>query len=154
MKGWLIAVLLLLGACTLPVLAQSSRVITQDDVNAVAERMYCPVCENIPLDDCGTATCAAWKDEIGAMLARGFTTQQIIDDFVQRYGEKVVGVPQDATLRLLSWSLPVIGVFGALLLALATFSRWHKRKNEPPLAVAAPEAGDDAYRQLFEQDVR
>ena len=37
---------------------------TDDEVNAIAEQLYCPVCENVPLDVCGTQACADWRDEI------------------------------------------------------------------------------------------
>lgn len=29
--------------------------VTADQVNAIAKKLFCPVCENIPLDTCGTA---------------------------------------------------------------------------------------------------
>ena len=47
----LVALLSLVIART--ALAQSD-VPTDDEVNAVARQMYCPVCENIPLDVCPT----------------------------------------------------------------------------------------------------
>jgi cytochrome c-type biogenesis protein CcmH len=31
--------------------------ITDDQVNAIAKQMYCPVCENTPLDVCPTQAC-------------------------------------------------------------------------------------------------
>ena len=30
---------------------------TDDDVNAVAKQLYCPVCENTPIDVCPTQAC-------------------------------------------------------------------------------------------------
>ena len=35
-----------------------------DDVNRVARQLYCPVCQNIPLDVCPTDACAKWRDTI------------------------------------------------------------------------------------------
>ena len=32
--------------------------VTDDQVNAIAHDLYCPVCENTPLDVCGTQACA------------------------------------------------------------------------------------------------
>ncbi|MFN3309334.1 MAG: hypothetical protein ACK44E_09010, partial [Anaerolineales bacterium] len=31
--------------------------ISDDEVNAIAKYLYCPVCENVPLDVCGTQAC-------------------------------------------------------------------------------------------------
>ena len=67
----LIIVLALLFA--LPALAQDTppidpdidtSAITDDQVNAIANQLYCPVCENIPLDTCGTLACEDWREEI------------------------------------------------------------------------------------------
>ena len=41
-----------------PALAQDAPV-TDDEVNEVARDLYCPVCENTPLDVCPTQACAA-----------------------------------------------------------------------------------------------
>ena len=35
---------------------------SDDEVNAIAEQLYCPVCENVPLDVCGTQACADWRE--------------------------------------------------------------------------------------------
>ena len=57
-----IFLLILLFVLSIPVtgFAQGSDP-TDDDVNAVAKQLYCPVCENIPLDACGTAACEQWR---------------------------------------------------------------------------------------------
>src|SRR5689334_22330752 len=68
--------------------------VTDDQVNAVAERLYCPVCENIPLDVCGTQACADWRQEIRGMLADGMTSDQITAAFAQKYGQRVLASPQ------------------------------------------------------------
>ena len=39
--------------------------------------MYCPVCENIPLDVCPTDACIQWRQEIGVQLADGKTPDEI-----------------------------------------------------------------------------
>lgn len=122
-------VLFALLALVVPVLAQDGGAVTADEVNTIAKKMYCPVCENIPLDVCGTAACAQWRDEIRIQLEQGYTEQEIINDFVGRYGDRVVGTPQDPTLRALSLVTP--WVIGALVVALAGFSllRWWRGRG-------------------------
>jgi cytochrome c-type biogenesis protein CcmH len=141
---------LLLILCIGTVYAQ--RTVTQDEVNAVAERMYCPVCENIPLDDCGTVTCQAWKEEIRTQLIAGQSADSIIADFVVRYGEQVVGIPQNPILRALSLVTPWLMVGLALFIGVWTFRRWQVRPSETATP-AAPTANSEAYRSRIEQDV-
>ncbi|HRL13259.1 MAG TPA: cytochrome c-type biogenesis protein CcmH, partial [Aggregatilineales bacterium] len=86
----LLIVLLLALAVALTASAQDADpagAVTLDDVNAIAENMYCPECENIPLDKCGTPVCVQWKNEIAAQLAAGRTGAAIVADFVARFAD-------------------------------------------------------------------
>lgn len=130
----LLLLICLLGA-GLALAQDAPRPVTIDEVNAIAEGLYCPVCENIPLDDCGTEACNQWKDEIGILLSEGQSAEQIVATFVARYGQQVVGVPQDPTLR-------GIALYGALALVLAivvggtlTLWRWRRRGVVSPSAL-------------------
>ncbi|NQS91637.1 MAG: hypothetical protein HQ574_04445, partial [Chloroflexi bacterium] len=61
-KLWIIIAVVVFLVSFIPggVTAQGSDP-TDDDVNAIAKQLYCPVCENIPLDACGTAACEQWR---------------------------------------------------------------------------------------------
>ncbi len=154
--GLLVAFLAL--AYVPPAVAQDGvpRTVTADDVNAIAQKLYCPVCENIPLDVCGTAACADWRDEIRQQLESGMTEQQIIDDFVRRFGDRVVGTPQDPALRALSLYTPYILIGVSLLLALGVIWRLQVRKGRTEVPSASPpaEAGvTDAYYEQLQKDL-
>lgn len=130
--------------------------VTADDVNAVARDMYCPVCENIPLDVCPTAACQQWREEIRAQLASGQTPEQIKTSFVARYGDRVVGTPEDPTLRALSLVTPwLVGVI-ALFIAAVIIVRWRRNRVVPAAAtpIGTPASmTDDDYRARLEQDL-
>ena len=57
---------------------------SDDDVNAVARQLFCPVCENTPLDVCATQACAQWRELIRTKLAQGWTADQIKEYFAKR----------------------------------------------------------------------
>ncbi len=126
--------------------------ITDDQVNAIAEKLYCPVCENITLDTCGTAACADWRAEIRMQLEQGRTEDQIISDFVERFGDRVVGTPQDATLRTLSLVTPWVLIGGVLLIVGNLIFRRRRGDDTPP-----PPSGHsdttDKYENLIEKDL-
>ena len=136
------------------VLAQDGTA-SDTDVIRVAERMYCPVCENIPLDECHTAACLEWKDEIARQLAAGRRPQEVIDSFVARFGDHVVGVPQDPLIRALTFVLPALATLLALGAGVLTFRRFADSK-ELSLGheAAGGEASDASYRERLESDVR
>jgi cytochrome c-type biogenesis protein CcmH len=132
--------------------------VTDDQVNSVASQMYCPVCENIPLDVCGTEACAQWRDEIRSQLQAGRTADQVIADFVARYGDRVVGTPQNPGLRALSLVTPWVIALLVVAVALWVLNRWRQNKRvfvgeglRP-----SPAAGltDDDYRARIEQDLQ
>ncbi len=150
----LIAIALLV--LSLPVLAQDT-VISDNQVNDVAEKMYCPVCENIPLDECRTITCLEWKEEIRSQLAEGQTEAEIIDSFIARFGDNVVGTPQDPVLRALTIIAPILTVIVSLGLGIYTFTRFSqhqklKLENEP-VYVTQDTKTDDDYRKRLEEDL-
>ncbi len=129
---------------------------TDNDVIRVAQRMYCPVCENIPLDECQTRACLEWKDEIRNQLAAGASDQDVIDSFVARFGDHVVGVPQDPLLRALTLIMPLLATALAIAVGFHTF-RIFGRRQTPGAALETASSGevsDEAYRQRLEDDVR
>ncbi len=149
----LIALLVLL---VLPATAQE-QAISDDQVNAIAGKLYCPVCENIPLDVCPTLACSEWREEIRTQLAGGATEQDVINDFVQRYGERVVGTPLDPMLRALSLLTPWLLGLGAVLSAGFILVRWRGGQSQRLTAAGNVDtaAKDDAYyRTRIEQDLQ
>lgn len=150
----LIAFLVLLCAVGFTAAAQEqTRVVTDDQVNAIAKKLYCPVCENITLDTCGTAACDDWRNEIRIQLEQGRSEEEIVSDFVNRFGDRVVGTPQDAALRALSLVTPWIMIAGVLLLL-----GWMVLSRRRPHSASSPAApsespGAQKYQELIEQDL-
>jgi cytochrome c-type biogenesis protein CcmH len=163
MKRPVLFTLLLLAGLALLLVAPANaqdggkKKVTDDEVNAVASKLYCPVCEGVSLDTCGTQACAQWRDEIRVQLESGESPQQVIDNFVARYGDRVVGTPQDPTLRALSLVTPWVMSALALVIAAITFARWRinqSRSAETLPAAAAPTSDSaDVYRARLERDL-
>ncbi len=101
-----IAALISILIFLIPTAAAQQPTPSDDQVNAVARKLYCPVCENIPLDVCPTQACIQWRATIREKLAAGWTEQQILDYFVQQYGERVLAQPSARGLNVLVWALP------------------------------------------------
>ncbi|MBK8026778.1 MAG: cytochrome c-type biogenesis protein CcmH [Chloroflexi bacterium] len=127
--------------------------VTDDQVNAIAKNLYCPVCENITLDTCGTAACADWRYEIRLQLEAGKTEEEIRIDFVNRFGDRAVGTPMDPTLRAIAMLPFAAGALGLILAVLVVF-----RLTRRPGDGAAAAAGADIspmtdYASQLERDL-
>lgn len=148
----------LLVLFVVPALGQEDPgVAIEEQMLDVAARMYCPICENEPLDECRNPTCLQWKEEIRRLLREGYTDEEIISSFVERYGQHVVGVPQDPFLRGLSFIAPLVGTLLAFGVALYIFWQWQRKQRKPkPEEVAEPRQAQalDEYRALIERDLQ
>jgi cytochrome c-type biogenesis protein CcmH len=160
---WVAAILLLI-ALTSVTLAQDGRLptptpaakqpVTADDVNRIARQMYCPVCENEPLDACRTAACQQWRAQIGQMLSEGQTEQQIKDYFVARYGVRVLAQPPAQGTSLLLYVLPIVGLIIGVVIVVWLLRRLRARGQQAPAVVSAPESSGDEYVDRVEQDLK
>ncbi|MCS6911204.1 MAG: cytochrome c-type biogenesis protein CcmH [Anaerolineales bacterium] len=127
--------------------------VTDDDVNRVAKQMYCPVCENIPLDVCPTEACRQWRETIREKLALGWDAQQIEDYFAEQYGERIRAMPSTTGLNVFVWVIPPLGVaLGAFL--LWRFLRANTRASQPAPTPDDAAALQDEYVARLERDLK
>jgi cytochrome c-type biogenesis protein CcmH len=124
-----------------------------DDVNRVARQMYCPVCENTPLDVCPTQACAQWRALIREKLTAGWTDEQIKQYFVEQYGARVLaGPPRQGWYSLIYIIPPLLFLLGVYILYRGLVSM---RK---PVAVevdAEPATSDDdEYLRRVEEELK
>ncbi|HJW83039.1 MAG TPA: cytochrome c-type biogenesis protein CcmH [Anaerolineae bacterium] len=121
------------------VVEAQQRTPTDDEVNAIAKQLYCPVCPNTPLDVCETKACQDWRQQIRDQLAAGWSEPQIIDYFVAQYGERVLAEPQRGGFTGLVWVLPVISALLGLVVVGQVLKGW-RASRQPPLAPGLPAA--------------
>ncbi len=133
---------------------------SDDQVNAIARQLYCPVCENTPLDVCPTTACAQWRDLIRQKLAAGWSEQQIMDLFVTQYGARVLGAPPAKGINWLAYVVPPVIILAGLYILVRAFSSW--RKTAPSLdrqviPASSPVPGNndkDEYLKRMEDEIR
>lgn len=156
--------LLVLLLWALPVTAQEP--VTDDEVNDIARNLYCPTCENTPLDACPTQACQDWRAEIRTQLSQGRSHQEIEQHFVARYGAQVLAQPRFSGFDILVWLLPIVAVIGG------GFFFWRYLRDlrhpgpagggaaepQPPAQSTAqtppPAADEDDYISRVEKEVR
>lgn len=130
---------------------------SDDEVNAVAKQLYCPVCENTPLDVCPTEACRQWRDLIRQQLADGWTEDQIKQYFVDNYGARVLAEPPRTGLNWLVYILPPAIILAGAFILFRALRAWTK----PATASAAsgeseakPAAEDHDYIARLEEELK
>jgi len=154
MKGKLIAGLLVgaaLAALAGKAAAQAATP-SDDDVNAIAKQLYCPVCENVPLDVCPTQACAQWRQVIRDKLAQGWSEAQIKQYFVDQYGVRVLAAPPASGFSRLAYLLPALAIAAGAGLLWRALRSW--RAASPVAATEDPLAADDPYLARVEEELR
>ena len=128
---------------------------TDDAVNKIAKQLYCPVCENTPLDVCPTEACRQWREEIRTMLADGKSEVEIKQHFVDYYGARVLNEPPN---RIATYVVPMVVIIVGALLLFRGFQLWLKpAAAEPPSGDAKQEARpvqQDEYVARLEEELK
>jgi len=124
---------------------------SDNEVNRVAKEMYCPVCENTPLDVCPTQACSEWRELIRLKLSEGWSDEQIKQYFAMQYGDRVLNEPPRSGLNWLIYVLPgLFFVGGAIILRRAL----RGARNMPSLPIETPIPDDDPYVKKLEDELK
>lgn len=121
---------------------------TDDQVNAIAKELYCPVCENIPLDVCPTQACAQWRALIKEKMIAGWSKDEIKQYFVDQYGDRVLAQPPARGLNLLVYILPPVVFLGGVVVVYLNLK---KIKKIPEKEIQASKINNDKYLQEIEE---
>lgn len=114
------------------------KAVSDNDVNQVAKKLYCPVCPNTPLDVCETQACKDWRAQIKDQLSQGWDEQSVMDYFVKQYGERVLAEPERGGFTSLVWMLPVLFVALGLVFVWLVLKGWRRRKVSTASIQPAP----------------
>ncbi len=152
--GWLLLLLLAAAWGAVGQVSAQSEPPTDDEVNAVAKELYCPVCENIPLDVCGTQACAQWRDLIREKLAAGWTREQIQEYFALHYGDRVLAEPPRRGLNWLVYVLPLATLLVGGVIVAQTLRRARRKLAVPAVTAAEADSATDPYLAEIEKELR
>lgn len=125
---------------------------SDDEVNAIAKDLYCPVCENIPLDACGTQACVQWRELIREKLAQGWTEAEIKTYFVDQYGDRVLAEPPRRGLNWLVYLVPPLAFLAGAYLLIKGLQNQTTEAEEPDSL--AEDSVDEAYVARLEEELR
>ncbi len=113
----------------------------------VAALLRCPVCQGLSVADSPSAMAQNMKTEVRVLLARGFSSDQVLAYFESSYGEFVRLKPPLRGVNWLVWLGPLFGLLaGGAVVVLAL------RRSRRAVAAGAPAEGPLPARDTLPDD--
>ncbi len=134
--------------------------VSDDEVNAIAHQLFCPVCENTPLDVCETQACKQWRELIRLKISEGWTEEEIKQYFVDNYGARVLSEPPREGFYLLVYFVPPVIILAGIVILFRAFRQWRKDDDDEDDAEIAganstsSSDADDEYIARLEEEMR
>lgn len=128
---------------------------TDDEVNAIAHKLYCPVCESTPLDVCPTDACKDWREQIRVMLSEGKSEDEILQYFEDQYGARVLAEPPKKGFYWLIYLLPPAIILAGAIVLFRLLKEWTKPKAAASISGGGPsESPSDDYVAHLEEELK
>ena len=124
-------------------------------MNTLSHQLMCQCgCAQL-LGECDHVGCPDRDKELSQLttdMAAGMTDQQILDEFVAKYGATVLAAPTTKGFDLVAWIAPFAVFAAALLGTILLIRRWGGLGGKPlEPATAATESSDPADRERLER---
>ena len=153
---WIATLILVLSTLATATVSAQGSTPTDDEVNAIAKDLFCPVCENTPLDVCPTDACKEWREEIRGMLADGKSEAEIKQHFVDYYGARVLSEPPRTGFNWLAYVVPPIAIVAGIFVLFRAFRAW-SQPSEMEADMEEDEASsssEDEYIARMEEELK
>ena len=148
----LFIVLILISLVLLPVTPASADEATVSDI---AKELICQCGCDMVLSACNHLVCD-WRDTMLAsiedQIAQGKSKEQIIQSFVDLYGEQVLASPPKKGFNLVVWILPFAAILGGGVVIYLTVKAWVRRGRQSA-TISKAEKGDEKYRKRLEKEL-
>lgn len=127
----------------------------QPTAKSLGESLTCQCGCNQTVTACNHYECSS-RTEMQALIqkemAAGKDETTILQDFVLRYGVKVLSTPPARGFNLAVWILPAVGLVAGLIVLIVLARRWRKPPAEPPPPV--PASVDPKLLAAVEDEIR
>lgn len=129
---------------------------TPEQIKKVASDLVC-LCGSCNRESLATCVCTAFavpeREAIGRQMASGMSAEEIVAEYVERFGNSVLAEPPPGGARWISRLTPFAVLFAGILAVLAVLHRWLRKKGEP-VAESLPQDEDrSGYESRLREDL-
>ena len=98
----------------------------------LARELRCPVCQGLSVADSTSSTARDIRADLRRRVDAGENDAEVLQAYVDRYGEWILLRPATRGLEALTWGVPA-GAFAAVVVGLAfAFRRWRRQRGATP----------------------
>lgn len=126
---------------------------TKDDI---AKEVICQCGCTLLLSNCNHIECMsrdAMLKIIDQKLGQGQTQEQVIQFFVNDYGEQVLASPPKRGFNLTAWIAPFAAILLGGVVIFFALRKWVKRSELPPEPEIAAGEEETTYRERLEKEL-
>ncbi len=130
-----------------------------DTFGDVSDKLLCMCGCNSLLESCIHAECVvrdSMTTTIRLMLDDGNSTDDIVQYFVDDYGESVLSAPTKSGFNLMAWITPFVAIAVGAIIVVVVIKKWVRRGEETEAEIASTieiDGDDDEYQRRFQQEL-
>jgi cytochrome c-type biogenesis protein CcmH len=120
------ALLVVLAAC-----GSEGAYSLEEQAYSIDRSLMCPVCPGETIDQAQVELARQMRTVVRERLAEGMTRDEVLQFFVDRYGESVLAAPPKEGFNLIAWIVPILAVVGGAVAVVLVVRAM--RRNAPAL---------------------
>jgi cytochrome c-type biogenesis protein CcmH len=126
-----------------------------DEAREISYLLMCPVCQGQSVAESNSELAKDMRLIIRQKLEAGESKQEIINYFVNRYGDSILGYPPVKGVNLLLWVLPALAVvFGGIGIGLFLYRSKATTGEEISVGKVQNTKEDKEYLKMVEKDLK
>ncbi|WP_445151627.1 cytochrome c-type biogenesis protein [Baekduia sp. Peel2402] len=145
--------LLLMMAMLLALTAVAGAATPKTSVTDIEDEVMCVAC-GVPLDIAESPQATQERQYIRSLVAQGKTKQEVKDQLVAEYGDRVLATPKDSGFGLAAYLVPIAIVLIAIIAGLFFVPKWRAKKGGDDPSDQGPRLSDADSRRLEEDLAR
>ncbi len=132
----------------------------QEPLDVLAQDIYrnlmCPLCPGQTIEQSQSELSAQMRFVVREKLAQGETREEILQFFVERYGESVLAAPAKSGFSLIVWLTPILGILAGGVAVWIVIRRWVRSRDTSSaglLSRDSDDSHDEKYHDQLEKDL-